>query len=179
MPLTNLLRLPEGASKETMSIYLFIFCSHLDVLYVIFLYVMYVYPFFRINVIIIIIFYMYAYFCRYVKHSIKYIRPLPSFDSSWREDSELARQLQVTPSEKLGDWLVSQIIQILRRSSGRKYFLSQGRIPFRWGGKIKIENSYEEEEALISKFQQQLLPHLHLETVSSKRHFKYVYHDLI
>ena len=35
-PLTNLLRLPEGASKETMSIYLFIFCSHLDVLYVIF-----------------------------------------------------------------------------------------------------------------------------------------------
>ena len=53
-PLTNLLRLPEGASKETMSIYLFIFCSHLDVLYVIFLYVMYVYSFFRINVIIII-----------------------------------------------------------------------------------------------------------------------------
>ena len=53
LPLTNLLRLPEGASKETMSVYLFIFCSHLDVLYVIFLYVMYVYPFFRINVIII------------------------------------------------------------------------------------------------------------------------------
>ena len=50
VPLTNLLRLPEGASKETMSIYLFIFCPHLDVLYAIFLYVMYVYPFFQINV---------------------------------------------------------------------------------------------------------------------------------
>ena len=36
MTLTNLLRIPEGVSKENMSIYLFIFCSHLDVLYVIF-----------------------------------------------------------------------------------------------------------------------------------------------
>ena len=49
--LTNLLKLPEGASKETMRIYFTFFLSACFLCY--FLYIMYVYPFFRINIIII------------------------------------------------------------------------------------------------------------------------------